>query len=201
MDARGLVATLEAAGELIRVAEPIHLNAAAALFAASDRALLLERPAGAAFPLVGNLVATRQRLALAAGASPRALFRLGERLRRPQPLQTVADPPCQEVVRLGADVDLTELPWYLQHEKDGAPYLSNAVDVARNPRTGGHNVGMRRLMYEGRRQTGIHLAAPSDLQRLYRQNLARGEPTEVAFAFGLHPLLQLGALVRLKADE
>jgi UbiD family decarboxylase len=201
MDARGLVATLEAAGELTRVTEPVHLNAVAGLFAASDRALLFERPAGSGFPLIGNLAATRSRLALGADVSPRALFRLGERLRRPRALETVADPPCQEVVRLGDAVDLTELPWYLQHEKDGAPYLSNAVDVARNPQTGGHNVGMRRLMFEGRRQTGIHLAAPSDLQRLYRRNLAQGEPTEVAFAFGLHPLCQLGALVRLKADE
>jgi len=201
VELRTLLAALAEAGELIRIAEPIHPNLLAALLAASDRTLFFERLAGCRFPLVGNVAASRRRLALAAGAPPDTLFRLAERLRQAQPLEVVDAAPCQEVVRIGDEVDLTELPFYLQHEKDGAPYISSAVDIARNPDTGGHNLGMRRLMFEGRRHTGIHLASPSDLQRLYRRNLAQGQPTEVAFAIGLHPLYQLGALLRVKADE
>ena len=64
----------------------------------------------------------------------------------------------------GADVDLTKLPVHLQHGKDGGPYISAAMDFARDPATGWTNVGLRRLMLRGRATTGIDLVAPSDLR-------------------------------------
>ena len=34
----------------------------------------------------------------------------------------------RQIVRTGADIDLSTLPFHLQHDQDGAPYISSAID-------------------------------------------------------------------------
>ncbi|MGH3168047.1 MAG: UbiD family decarboxylase domain-containing protein, partial [Trebonia sp.] len=56
-----------------------------------------------------------------------------------------------EVVLTGDEIDLSRLPFYLQHEYDGGPYISSAIDYSQDPATGRCNVGCRRLMLRSRR--------------------------------------------------
>ena len=60
-------------------------------------------------------------------------------------------------------VDLTTLPFHLQHEFDGGVYLSSAIDFTVDPATGKRNVGCRRLMLRGRREMRSNLTDASDL--------------------------------------
>ena len=55
---------------------------------------------------------------------------------------------------MGDDADLTKLPVHLQHGYDGAPFISASIDYCVDRLTGLTNVGIRRLMLRGRRETG-----------------------------------------------
>ena len=109
--------------------------------------------------------------------------------------------PVQEVVATGDDVDLTALPVHLQHGMDGGLYISASIDFVVDPRTRQTNVGVRRLMLYGPRETGIDLVAPSDLQAIYRAAVARQENLPVSFVVGAHPIDLVAATMRLPGDE
>jgi UbiD family decarboxylase len=169
---------------------------------ANPKAVLFEQAGG--HPLVGNVLASRTRLARAFGVAPQKL--LPEILRRlrlkPEIVEVGRDAaPVQQVVTTGADVDLTKLPVHLQHGKDGGPFISAAMDFSRDPATGWTNVGLRRLMLRGRAVTGIDLVAPSDLRMIYLAALERGERLPLSCVVGGHPIDHFGASMRLPVDE
>ena len=192
-----LVDRLIEADEVDIVADPVPLAGVAERLDGNPRAVLFRSvgPEGAA--LIGNVMGSRARLALALGTGERALLpSMLERLARPIPPIEVTrgTAPVQEVVLEGEDADLTALPVHLQHALDGAPYISAGLDFSRDPATGWTNIGMRRLMLRGRREAGIDLNAPSDLRAIYGAAHGSGEPLPVAIVVGAHPADALASL-------
>lgn len=154
--------------------------------------------------LVGNVFGSRRRLAMALGVEERDLL-ASLRKRLAKPLAPVEIPssaaPVHQVVLQGDKADLTALPVHLQHDLDGAPYISATLDFAIDPRTGWTNVGMRRLMLRGRREAGIDLQAPSDLRVMYGAAHAREERLPIAFAVGFHPADAIAAQCLMPAQD
>ena len=190
------------AQELERRPGTTRLSEVARALEANPKAVLFDEAGGHA--LVGNVLASRTRLAQAFGVTPQQL--LPEILRRlrlkPEFIEVGREEaPVQQVVATGAEVDLTRLPVHLQHGKDGAPFISAAMDFARDPTSGWTNVGLRRLMLRGRATTGIDLVAPSDLRAIYLAALARGERLPLSVVVGGHPVDYFGATMRLPVDE
>ena len=196
---RTFVTSLAERGELLEHAEPFDLGAVAGALDGEPAAVLFSDVGPTGQELVGNVMGSRHRLALALGVSDdQALAEVVRRVSRPGTLEIV-DPdraPVHEVVQLGDDVDLTTLPVNLQHEHDGGPFISAAYDVSRKAEPDAFNTGCRRLMIRGRRTTGVDLNAPSDLRNRYLQAVDRGERLPVAFVIGSHPLDYLGATMR-----
>jgi UbiD family decarboxylase len=187
------------AEELERVARPVELGDVAGVLEGNPRAVWFSHAGGA--ELAGNVAASRSRLARALETEPKHL--LAEVLRRlgtPQEVIEVRDAPVQQVVETGS-ADLTALPVHLQHGFDGAPYISSAMDVTRDPASGLANVGIRRLMLRGRRQAGVDLNAPSDLRAIYQAAVQRRERLPIAFAVGSHPADHVAATMRVPGDE
>jgi len=56
-------------------------------------------------------------------------------------------------------------------------------------------------MLRGRREAGVDLNAPSDLQAIYRGAVARKERLPIAFVVGSHPVDHVAAAMRLPGDE
>ncbi len=106
-----------------------------------------------------------------------------------------------QVVRKGADVDLTRLPFHLQHEFDGGVYISASIDYAVDPATGKRNVGCRRLMLRSRDTMRANLTDASDLKLMYLACLKRGERLPVSYVIGSHPLDYLAATQKQPVDE
>jgi UbiD family decarboxylase len=140
--------------------------------------------------LIGNVMGSRKRLALAldtdeAGLTPEVNRRLANPFK---PVKVQAkDAPVQQVVLQGDDADLCALPVHLQHGEDGAPYISAGLDVMRFRDTGFTNIGCRRIMLRGPRAAGIDMIAPSDARAIYLDAVARGETLPVAYVVGSHP--------------
>src|SRR5215468_4730739 len=154
--------------------------------------------------LVGNVVSSRSRIARAFGVAPERLAaEIGRRLANTPKIVEVGrtEAPVQQVVLAGEAADLTALPVHLQHGLDGAPYISASIDYAVDASTGWTNVGVRRLMLRGRRETGVDLVSPSDLRALYEASAAAGKPLPVSFVVGAHPADHIAAVMRMPGDE
>jgi 2,5-furandicarboxylate decarboxylase 1 len=190
---RAMLTRLDKDGELRRLGQEVDARHLSALIVKADRPVLFEHVRGYDIPLVGGLFWTRQRLARALGWPESELGTrfLGGLQTRIEPELTEAA-PAQEVVRTGRDVDLTALPIPFLAEKDGGPYISAGVVLARSDASS-VNAGVYRLMYRCRDETGIDLVTASDLRRLYEAALGRKEPLPISVSLGAHPVELLSA--------
>ena len=201
---RGFVESLAEGGELETVREAVDLADVAGVLEGNPKAVLFRAVGPERQELVGNVTGSRSRLARAFGVAPNAL--LAEVLRRLRSKPDIVDvpraqAPVQQVVLTGDDADLTKLPVHLGHGADGGPYISSSIDFVVDPKTGWTNVGVRRLMLRGRRETGIDLVSPSDLRAIYETSAAAGKPLPVSFVVGAHPIDHVAAVMRLPIDE
>ncbi len=165
---------LEMRGELRRVAQPVDprlevTELCQRSLKAGGPALLMERCGTSGIPVLGNLYGSTQRVVWALGRKSSAELReIGELLaylREPQlphgladtlsklprlrqvlhsAPQALRDPPCQENVLRGADVDLQRLPIPTCWPDDAGPLLSFGLVVTRGPYKERHNVGVYR---------------------------------------------------------
>jgi 2,5-furandicarboxylate decarboxylase 1 len=191
-------------GEIDVRAEPMNLTDVAATLNGNEKAVWFKALGPERAELIGNVVASRSRIARAFGVEARDLLpELLRRLKNKPEIVEIAheQAPVQGVVLTGEDIDLTKLPIHLQHGRDGGHYISGSVDYCIDPKTGWTNVGFRRLMLRGRRVTGVDLTAPSDLKTMYEAASARGEKLPVAFVIGCHPADLVAATMRVPVDE
>jgi 2,5-furandicarboxylate decarboxylase 1 len=194
---RTFVEQLQSSGELETVDQTVPLTHVAGRLDGNPKAVLFKNAGPEQTELVGNVLGSRKRLALAFGVDDRdAMPEMMRRLQNYIPPREVPhdQAPVQEVVWQGEDADFTRLPVHLQHEYDGAPYISATLDFARDEITGFTNVGIRRIMLRGRQEAGIDMIAPSDLRVIYNRAHQRGEKMPLAFTIGFHPLDAIAAL-------
>ena len=194
---RRFVETLIQAGECEVVSEPVALTEIARRLDGNPKAVLFRAAGPERAHLVGNVMGARARLSRAIGVEARGLTpEIVRRLQKPIPPVEIAsaDAPVHQVVRTGNAPTFTALPVHLQHGQDGAPYISAALDFARDPDTGFTNVGIRRFMLRGRTTAGLDLNAPSDLRAIYQKAHSKGEKLPIAVAIGSHPADYLAAL-------
>jgi 2,5-furandicarboxylate decarboxylase 1 len=194
---RSFVSRLVEHGECVVHDAPIDLIDVAAVLDGNPRAVWFTKVGPEEAELVGNVMGSRRRLALALDTDE-ADFAAVLRQRFAHPVAPVEvsqdEAPVQQVVEHGNSADLCRLPVHLQHGEDGAPYISASIDFSRDPATGFTNLGCRRMMLRGPRSAGIDLNAPSDLRMAYQAAVARGETFPVAFTVGSHPTDFLAAV-------
>jgi UbiD family decarboxylase len=201
---RRLVADLARLGEVEVHEEPVALADLSAIIEASGKAVLFRKAGPEQLELVAGVMGSRRRLAIALGVEESGSLReYQRRMADPQTHFEVpsSDAPVHEVILTGDEIDLTKLPFHLQHDLDGGPYISSAMDFSVDPATGKRNVGCRRLMLRGRKHLTSNLTQRSDLKLTYLACVERGERLPVSFAVGSHPTAFLAATLRLPGDE
>lgn len=204
---RGLLSALEADGALHRVGRAIDPRfEIASVLSLRDRgpAQLFGNVAGHAMPVIGNLLNSRERFARGLGVAGNELdpFCLSA-LRNPVKPALVEDAPVQQVVHSeGIDIGrLLPVPhWF---EREGAPYITAGVIVARDPETGRRNVSIARLRLEGGNRLMAGIAKNHHLAIIAEKARARGHDLEIAVAIGNHAAVLLGSqmYVELGDDE
>jgi UbiD family decarboxylase len=201
---RRFIESLAGTGEIETRGEAIELASIAAALEANPRAVHFINAGPEQQELVGNVTASRARLAHAFGVAPNELLgEIQKRLRTKPEIVEIAqtEAPAQEIVLTGKDADLTALPVHLQHGNDGAPYISSSIDYVIDPKNGWTNVGIRRLMLRGPHEAGVDLVSPSDLRAIYEASVAAGKLLPVSFVVGAHPIDHVAATLRLPVDE
>lgn len=186
---RTFMDALVAAGECIVHSDPIDLVDIAALLDGNEKAVWFKAAGPERAELVGNVMGSRRRLAMAFGVAdaelPRVLRARSQNAIAPVEV-TSEEAPVHQIVLTGDAADLCALPVSLQHGQDGAPYISASIDFVRDPQ-GGTNIGCRRMMLRGARSAGVDLNAPSDLRVIYQRASQAGKRLEVAYVVGSHP--------------
>lgn len=196
-DLRGWLALLEHRDELRRLSSEIDADqdVAAVLEHADGRyAVAFDAVRGAKFPLVGNTVPTRAHFALALGCPESdVLDRLAAAVRAPRPCSVVDEAKAPVLGRYEEGDDLLgDLALPVQHERDAGRYLTSALVLVRDPRTGKANLSINRLQVSGPRELRA-LLLPGRLRSIFAEHEAAGEDLPVALCLGVDPLLALAS--------
>ena len=175
---------LQDAGELLRIAVPVDTGLEVA--AITDRvcklpgggpALLFEKPSNSSIPIVTNVLGSRRRLCLAFGVD--SLDQLSDKMNRllqpesggwleafklvpsmsglakfaPRVIKTAV---CQQVVKLGRDVNLWDLPIPRCWPDEANPVITAAQIVTRDPTSGMTSVARFQVQVIGQQQLVPH---------------------------------------------
>jgi UbiD family decarboxylase len=200
MDFRQFLRLLESEGELHKVStevDPKHeLGAICKIFneRPNSPAVLFKNVKGSSIPVVGQLLASDRRVALALGLSQKNVFE--ETVRRasnPIPTRLVANGPCQEVVTEGSAVDITKLPLCTNNPRDGGPYITAGHVIIKDPEYG-NNLAIYRMMLVGKNEVTIRFTPGHDGHDFIKNAEKRGQKKfEVAVCVGVPPAVYVAS--------
>ena len=213
-DLREFIAFLESKGDLRRISAPVSAELEMTEIAyrslrADGPALLFENVDGHDMPVAINLFCSERRMnwalevedadslagrleamiEMVQGGPPQGVLNKLRTLGRLvhvgayQP-RTIGNPPCQQVVLSGEDVDLYSLPIIKCWPMDAGPYITLPLVITKDPETGTQNYGIYRMQVFDRNTTGMHWQTHKVGARHYR---ASTEKLEVAVALGGDP--------------
>ena len=206
---------LQAEGELIRISTEV--DPVLEITEITDRiskvegpALLFDNVRGHNMPVAINLLGSTRRMCRALGVDHfdemaeriAALIKpdvpdgiMGTLKMAPQLAQLRHLPPkivergsCQQVVKIGGDVDLNELPILQCWPLDAGKFITLGQVFTRSLETGERNVGVYRLQLKDRNTTGMHWHTHHDGCQHYLQYKGRGERMPIAVALGGDPV-------------
>lgn len=184
-------------------------------------ALLFENPKGSSFPVAINAFGSKRRMAAALGvediesiadeiasmlkpevpngalqAARELLPKLGVLMKMP-PRHDHGEGTCQEVVKMGDDVNLEELPILHCWPEDGGKYITLPLVFTNDPVTGKRNVGMYRIQVYDRNTTGMHWQMHKVGAEHARVSAERNQNIQVAVVLGGDPALTYSATAPL----
>lgn len=168
-----------------------------------NKPLLFNKVTDTKFPVLTNIYGSRKRLAEILGIAPADFCRrwndltnLGQSFTGPYK-RTVCmsdtDAPCK----------LSDLPLITYCERDGAPYFTSAVYLARDPETGVPNLSFHRSMYVSDAELRVRLAPRHHLTLYHEKAEQANQYLEAAMLIGPPPQIFLAAAapVPYEADE
>jgi 4-hydroxy-3-polyprenylbenzoate decarboxylase len=226
-DLPGFLDQLEKDGDLKRVSASVDpyleiTEIVDRVVRAQGPALLFENVNGTKLPLAMNVFGTNSRMAKALRARtldeignrigellkpelPRGLAGLKDALARfgqlrSAPPKSVRKASCQDVVRVGDEVDLTTLPALHTWPDDGGAYFNLGLTHTRHPETGQRNLGLYRLQRHDRNTIAMHWQLHKDSNAHHAVAERRGERLPVAIAFGCDPAITYAASAPLPPD-
>lgn len=207
-DLRSFLRDLIAArpGEVKQVPDPVDprfgATGLAERFAREHQypALYFEKVGCSEIPLVLNLTATYDRLALALGTDLEHLVpTFGQLMTRPLAAREVGrhDAPVKERIWTGDEVDLGRLPLLTHNELDSGPFITSGVGIMRDPETGRINAGIYRHQVHSRNELGVWFIDTHHGAYIHRSYEQRDQAAPIAIAIGHHPAFVMGAVCRI----
>ena len=195
---RDYLATIEALGQLAVVTERVdpEFDLAAALsLTEAGPALRFDSVTGSACPVVGNVVNSRERIALALGVDLDEISdAVLDSIARPMPTRLVTDGACQEVVE---DVDFRTLPIPRFFERETGKYITAGVIIATDVLTGERNMSFARFKMLGDTHAMLGVSPNHHLGKMARRAADAGMTLPIAVAIGTHPAIMLAACLYL----
>ncbi|MGZ5075992.1 MAG: 4-hydroxy-3-polyprenylbenzoate decarboxylase [Methylobacter sp.] len=225
-DLRDFIKQLEKQGELKRITVEVdpYLEMTEICDRTLKRggpALLFENPKGANIPVLANLFGTPRRVAMGMGAESvselRGIGELLAYLKEPEPPKgmkdawekfpvfkqvlnmapkVVSSPPCQELVRVGDEINLADYPIQTCWPEDAAPLITWPLVITKGPNKERQNLGIYRMQVIGKNKVIMrwlaHRGGALDFKEF--QAAHPGQPFPVSVALGADPATILAAV-------
>ncbi|MEQ1621139.1 MAG: 4-hydroxy-3-polyprenylbenzoate decarboxylase [Methylococcales bacterium] len=225
-DLRDFIKQLEKQGELKRISVPVNpklemTEIADRVLKQGGPALLFENPVGHNIPVLANLFGTPRRVAMGMGAQSvselRGIGELLAYLKEPEPPKGMKDawekfpvfkqvlnmapklvtsPPCQELIRVGDEIDLSDYPIQTCWPEDAAPLITWPLVITKGPHKERQNLGIYRQQVIGKNKVIMrwlaHRGGALDFKEW--QAAHPGEPFPVSVALGADPATILAAV-------
>ncbi len=159
-------------------------------------ALLFQKVNGHPLRVIGNLLGTKKRLAMALRVNPDHLLEelAGKLDQRIPPQPGLKSDPGESITK---KIDLVKsLPVLTHYSKDSGPYITSGITSARDPETGVIGRGLHRMELRGRDQLGISLLNPP-LSEIYAKYKKANRRMEVATAIGVDPLILISFILKV----
>lgn len=205
-DLRSFLEVLEANGQLVRIEKEVDLaGELGAVLQALERSGLgagyFARVKGHSLPVVGGLLGSMDRIALAFGCSKAEVAdRMEAALVHPVPPVEVDHAPFQENVVSGG-VDLGLLPIPAHAPGDAGPFITGGVVVSRDPDGSRQNLSYQRMQVKGPDRLGIMINEWRHMKAFLDKAEARGRPLPFAVVIGVDPAVSIAAGCRYQGDE
>ena len=157
-------------------------------------ALLFENVKDHTIPVVGQLLASDRRVALALGLSQENVFNeTVQRASNPIAPKLVSKGASQDVVLEGADVDLTKLPLCTNNPRDGGPYITAGHVIIKDPEYG-MNLSIYRMMLVSKNEVTLRFTPGHDGYDFMKNAEKRGQKKfEVAVCIGVPPAVYVAS--------
>ncbi len=225
-DLRDFLKQLEKQGELKRITAEVDpflemTEISNRVLKQQGPALLFENPKGGNIPVLTNLFGTPHRVAMGMGASSvtelRGIGELLAYLKEPEPPKGMKDamekfpvfkqvlnmapkvvknPPCQEIIRRGDEIDLADYPIQTCWPEDVAPLITWPLVITKGPNKERQNLGIYRQQVIGKNKVIMrwlaHRGGALDFKEF--QQKYPDKPYPVAVALGADPATILGAV-------
>ena len=187
---RGFLADLDETRDLVHVKKEVSAEYEMAALASrlDGKPLIFERVKGSKdYRVVTGVCGTREMLARSLGVEASTLLPLvQEAIESPKTFDIVDDAPCQEVVE--PEVDLHKIPILTHCEKDGGPYVTAGIAVARDSEHG-YNASFHRLMLVGNDRVAARIL-PRHLDEFIKRGVRK-----VGISIGNHPAFLFASAV------
>lgn len=225
-DLRDFIAQLEKKGELKRITQEVDpvlemTEISDRTLKQGGPALLFENPKGYNIPVLANLFGTPDRVAMGMGeTSVTALRGVGEllsQLKEPEPPKGMKDamdkipvfknvlnmapklvknPPCQELIRIGDEIDLSEYPIQTCWPDDAGPLITWPLVITKGPYKERQNLGIYRLQVIAKNKVIMRWLAHRGGALDFRewQETHPGKPFPISVALGADPATILAAV-------
>ena len=197
------VAAMEAGGLLVRIKEEKRVDELPKVMEDYPlKAVLVERVKDCEFQFLANAYSNQDQTAWALGCpkseSGRIMTESAKGRIKPE---VVATAPCKEVILKGDDVDLTRLPLFLHHDRDGHAFTNDNLVISKHPDTGVYDWGIYRSMFRRVNEKNFDMTCTSHRQRLNAQAAqAKGQDLELAIVIGGPLVDKVAALTSVPPD-
>ena len=170
-----------------KVSTKFEIAALTAKLDGSD-AVLFENIKESEFNLVSNLVGTRQRFALAVGATENNIHaKVISAIKKAKKPKVISSGKFME----NKSQDISIMPVVSHFEKESGPFITSSIAYVKNPETGKQNSSFHRLMPIDKKHLSIRMVEGRHLHRCFVDAKEHGEDLKIAITVGVHPAISI----------
>ena len=153
------VDSMDKAGFLVRIKDEVRVDQVPKIMEAHPtKAVLIEKIKDTEFSVLANAYSNQDMFAWAMGCDKtRTGLEMVARSKGRVKWETVTTAPCKEVILKGDDVDLTRLPLFLHHDRDGHAYTNDNLFISKHPDTGVYDWGIYRSMFRTKNEKSVDM--------------------------------------------
>ena len=206
-DLRSFLKVLKDNNQLITIDREVNLkwelgSILATLEKVEGEAIYFSKIKGYSIPVVGGLLASHKRIALALGCKVDEISeKLEHALSNPIKSLIIDNPPFKENILTEEQVDLNKIPIPIHAPKDGGPFITAGVTVSKDFNNKRQNLSFQRLHIKSNNKTGIMINEWRHLKEFLDKAEAANKPLPIAVVVGVDPTIMIAAGIRYEGDE